>query len=368
MSTLSQRLAAAWKHSVDSGRLINRFQAAADDPDKRWKQGDWIVFGVRCVKGENSLPKNVSRENAYYAQNETQSRLIPGAVEEKVIPELGFICQYNGYRALRPGGALKPLGKQADISAAPEDCRFSCQDSSDPLSLLVREPLVQVPLSHYLWNAYYNAAPIDPNGHFLWVPKDVPKGIPKGIPKDVPEDALAGNSELTHYPQQLSLAFLSDAIALYQQLDNMLLFFNSLHSGASVNHIHFQAIAHSTPLPVETWPLIQTSRSYAILKDYPANVMAFGCSVSPDNLFRYIDRFQQNGTPFNLMFAGSQILLIPRNIEHEIVSEFPGNGIAALGMCGKIITVDRHAYETANKRRITSAFEKMTILSDAGFE
>ena len=88
--------------------------------------------------------------------------------------------------------------------------------------------------------------------------------------------------------------------------------------------------------------------------------MAFTTDTAPVELFRYIDQLQQQGTPFNLMFAGSRILLIPRNIDHEIVSEFPGNGIAALGICGKIITVDYQAYLAADRQRIESAFAKMT--------
>ncbi|MEM6452628.1 MAG: hypothetical protein AAF703_20220 [Cyanobacteria bacterium P01_D01_bin.105] len=353
MNTLTQRLYAAWQQAVDDNKLINEFQAAADDPDGRWAARDTIAFGVRCEPSQNALSekeqRNSQSNNLYYAQNLTQARAIPGAVEEKLIPELGFICQYNGYRALRPGGQLKPLGRQADISPAVEDCRFSCQDPSDPLSLLVREPLLQVPLTHYVWNAYYNAAPIDPNGHFLWVPADR-KSTDSG-----PDELV-----LTHYLQQLSLAFLEDAMSLFKQLEGTLLFFNSLHSGASVNHIHFQAIARSTPLPAETWPLTTTDKGYALLKGYPARVITFDIETAPAKLFSHIDRLQQQEIPFNLMLAGSRIFLIPRNIDHEIVSEFAGNGIAALGMCGKIVTVDYQSYQNVNQSRIQSAFNKMT--------
>jgi len=346
MPTLTQRLSAAWQRSVDDHQLINKFRAATNDPDGRWRTADIIAFGIRQQRGKN----------AYYAQNLTQSRSIPGAVEEKTIPGLGlgtglnagldFVCQYNGYRALRPGGEPKPLGRQADISPEPERCRFSCQDASNPLSLLVRKPLVEVPLKNYVWKAYYNAAPIDPDGHYLWVPSD--------------------RGTLTHYPQRLSLAFLEDVISLFQQLDSTLLFFNSLHSGASVNHIHFQAIAHRTPLLAEVWPLTPSRNhaadsQYAFLDGYPASVMAFPQTTAPSDLFKHIDALQQKGIPFNLMFTDSRTLLVPRNIDHEIVSEFQGNGIAALGMCGKIITVDYRAYARADQSRIESAFKKMTL-------
>ena len=330
---LTVRLYAAWERAVANNQLINEFEAVADDADGRWVKGDAIAFGI----------KRRDDQNIYYAQNLTQSREIQGAVEEKHIDGLNFICQFNGYRALRPGGELKPSGRQPDISPAPECCRFSCQDSRDPLSLLARQPLLQRSLAHFTWKAYYNAAPIDPDGHFLWIPT-----------------ASDSSASLSHFPQRLSLEFLADAFSLFKQLQNTLLFFNSLHSGASVNHIHFQAINYRRPLPVEAWPLSTPEASdYATLKDYPARVMVFDQGASAHQVFAWIDRLQQRCIPFNLMFVGTRIMLIPRRSEHEIVSEFPGNGIAALGMCGKIITVNRLAYVNASKETIESAFAKM---------
>ncbi len=330
---MTDRLYKAWQQAVVDNQLINEFTAVADDTDGRWVKGDAIAFGI----------KRSGNQNIYYAQNLTQAREIQGAVEEKRIDGLNFICQFNGYRALRPGGQLKPTGQQPDISPKPEHCRFSCQDSRDPLSLLARDPLLQLPLTNFNWRAYYNAAPLDPDGHFLWIPTPL------------------GSPTLAHFPQILSLAFLEDALILFKQFRHTLLFFNSLHSGASVNHIHFQAIRYQQPLPVESWPLTEQA-GYATLTGYPARVMVFAIDTSAHKVFEWIDRLQQRGIPFNLMLVGSRIVLIPRNIEHEIVSEFPGNGIAALGMCGKIITVDRSAYLEASKATIESAFAKMSLI------
>ena len=61
------------------------------------------------------------------------------------------------------------------------------------------------------------------------------------------------------------------------------------------------------------------------------------------------------------MLVGDRTLLIPRDINHEIVAEFSGNGIAALGLCGKIITVDRKAYLRADEAIIQQAFTKMVL-------
>lgn len=331
---VSHRLYEAWNQAVVDNKLINEFKALEADLEGRWMQGDAIAFGIKRHKDQN----------IYYAQNLTQAREIQGAVEEKHIDGLNFTCQFNGYRALRPGGELKPTGRQPDISPDPKRCRFSCQDSRDPLSLLARQPLLQRSLTHFTWKAYYNAAPIDPDGHFLWIPT-----------------ASDSSAPLSHIPQLLSLEFLQDAFSLFKQLRHTLLFFNSLHSGASVNHIHFQTINYKQPLPVEAWPLStpETASDYATLKDYPARVMVFDQGVPAHRVFAWIDWLQQRHIPFNLMFVGARIILVPRRSEHEIVSEFPGNGIAALGMCGKIITVNRLAYVNASKEAIESAFVKM---------
>ncbi|PZO16164.1 MAG: hypothetical protein DCF25_12735 [Leptolyngbya foveolarum] len=331
---ISAHLRLAWQQAVVGGELINEFQADRDAEDVQWAKGDRITFGIQ----------QQDDHYGYYAHNLTQNCKIESAVEERAIaglsPGVDFTCLYNGYRALRPGGARKSLGRQPDISAAPNDCRFACQDSTQPLSLLARTPLFQQSFERFTWKAYYNVAPIEPNGHFLWVP-------------------TRSARQLTHLPQVLSLPLLEDAFTLFKQLSKSFLFFNALHSGASVNHIHFQSIESDCPLPAETFPLIQET-DYATPEGYPAYLMMFDPGTSARKVFKYIDLLQTQGIPFNLMMTPRFIILVPRNINFEIVSEFPGNGLASLGMCGRIITIDRAAYLSANRSSVESAFKKMS--------
>lgn len=335
LQNLTQPLKAAWDKAVVSNQMINEFQASETDLEGQWVTGDRITFGIQQKNGINT----------YTAYNLTQSHEIHSAVEERAIEGIGqdisFTCQFNGYRALRPGGSRKALGPQPDISPAANDCRFFCQDDTHPLSLLVREPMLQLSLQHFTWKAYYNAAPIEPDGHFLWVPSQQA-------------------DTLTHISQALSLPLLEDALALFKQFPGTLLFFNSLHSGASVNHIHFQAITYQQPLPVETWP-IRKQKDYYLLDGYVAPLIVFEQPTTAGEVFTWIDRFQQRNIPFNLMLIKQRVILVPRDIKHEIISEFPGNGLAALGMCGRIITVDRNAYLWTNKESIESAFRKMVL-------
>lgn len=342
MSDLTARLYDAWKDAVLDEKIVNLFEAAQNDVAGYWMQGDKIVYGIRYI----------NKQFTYYAQNLSQSREIQGGTERKQLGDTGYVCQFNSYRALRPGANNRPIGRQPDIPAAPEQCRFHCQAAEHPISLLRRVPLLTKRFRHFTWNAYYNVAPLDKNGHFLWIPTD-------------PETNL-----LPHRPQVLSFESLEDAIKIFSQLRHTILFFNTLHAGASVNHIHLQALYHRETLPIESATIVNY-RGYRLLSTYPIQAIVFSVETSVDTIFTCVDRLQQKAIPFNLIMLNHQILLVVRNINHEIVSEFPGDGFAALGMCGVITTVDRNAYDTVTVAMIESTFKKMVIpakqIIDAGY-
>lgn len=332
MTDLDCRLYKVWQKAVLDGKIVNQFEAALNDPLGRWHRGDQIIYGIRSNEGQLE----------YYAQNLSQSNDIQGTIKEKRVGELGYIYRLNNYRTLRPGGSGRPIGRQLDISPEPEHCRFYCQDRTQPLSLLNRDPLLQVKLCYFTWNAYYNAAPLDKEGHFLWVPTNL------------------NAKTLSHMFQRLSPELLSDAIELFSQLDHTILFFNSLHAGASVNHIHFQAVCHQKNFPVEEISTVPY-KGYDFLDKFPAQSLVFTPMMSINKIFDCIDRLQSDGIPFNLVMLGKRILLTIRDIEHEIVSEFPGDGFAALEMCGSINTVDAQAYDAAHIGMLETAYKKMVI-------
>ena len=332
MSTLTSRLYDAWHHAVLTEKVINKFSAPRRDTLGRWEQEDQIIYGVRIQ--DNKF--------VYYARNLTQGYDIEGATEEKRVGDTGYLCRLNSYRALRPGAGNRPLGRQPDIPADASQCRFHCQDATHPISLLRREPLLNVPLAHFTWNAYYNVAPLEKAGHFLWVP------------------ATNGGTEIPHLLQRLTPELIEDAVALFSQLSKSILFFNALHAGASVNHIHFQAVAHRQSLPVESVSLMNY-KGYQLLEGYPVQAVVFNAKEQTPELIAYVEQLQQADIPFNLAMISERIFIIARDGDHAIVSEFPGDGLAALGMCGAIATVDRNAYNSVDAALIESAFKKMVI-------
>lgn len=338
MTPLTRRLYAAWKQAVLENKVINQFEAALDDPDGRWVKGDRIIYGVTSL----------NQQFVYYARNLTRGCDIKSATAQKQVSDnrnagsTSYLCRLNGYRALRPGSGHRPLGRQPDISADSALCRFHCQNKAHPISLLRREPLLLARLTHFTWRAYYNVAPLDAEGHFLWIP------------------TIPTSSGLTHMLQRLTPALIEDALQLFGRLSHSIFFFNALHAGASVNHIHFQSVSHYQPLPVESSRTMKY-KGYDLLDNYPVQAAVFNLQQQSGRLVTYITHLQRSNIPFNWIMLSDLILVVARNGNNAIVSEFPGDGLAALGMCGAIATVDRNAFETVTAARIESAFQKMVI-------
>ena len=214
-------------------------------------------------------------------------------------------------------------------------------DRNHPISLLRRTPLLAVPLTHFTWQAYYNVAPIDATGHFLWIP-------------------ATAQGTLPHLLQRLTPALIEDAVALFNRLSDTLLFFNALHAGASVNHIHFQAIRCQQALPIEAAP-VMPYKGYSLIDRYPAQAAVFDLPQQTAELTNFVEKLQQLDIPFNLAMLRSRAFVIARDGDQAVVPEFPGDGLAALGMCGAIATVDRTAFNTVTPELIQRVFKKMVI-------
>lgn len=320
----TQDLLNAWIRAIEGGKIVNEFETP---------NGEKIQFGLTIQSGYLR----------YYAKNIKTGREMPAIVEEKTIGQSNFVIQFNGYRALKPGGKVPNIGRQSDISGEPTSCRFYCQEPIRKLSILNRDPLIQIVLPNYKWNAYYNATPFEKEGHFLWLPVFTDRA-----------------TTIPHIQQELSRAFLEDALALFRRSDRLFIFFNSLHAGASVNHIHLQAIFHKQTLSIESASVIKRN-GLSVLNGYPANGIVFDRNAESGEIWPRVDFLQKEKIPFNLIFIGERICLIPRDPFHEAVSEFPMTVIASVELAGKIITVDRSAYDNISYAMIQKAFKKTTV-------
>jgi len=325
---IAWNLSRAWRRAARDRKI--RFEFTLDTAiDGVGRGGDCIVCGVEPIASGDRCQ--------YFARNETTGSEIQNPVVEKAIPSTDFLVQFNRGRSWRPGAGGRQPGRQPEISGAWQDCRFDCQMPTGPNSrnsLLLRDPLMQVELDHWRWNAYHNLVPFEAEGHFLWVPVRQ-QGWQMTIP---------------HYRQHLTREFLADFLQLGVIGSNMLFFFNSLHAGASVNHIHFQSVAYTQTLPLER--AIATSERVrygpaSLLKDYPAVALVFPSDIGIDELFPYIYRLQRSEPPipFNLLLIGDWVGIFPRNLDHEILPEMAGGAISAMEMAGKFITSNPANYD-----------------------
>jgi hypothetical protein len=327
-------LTATWRKAVQLGQIRNELYASGDDPEGRWKSGDKILFAITH-----------SRHGFSYAgKNLSTDKVINDAFAEKKVPGTEFHCQLNAYRTLRPEGGGLRIGKQPERSPSSNECGFFCKNFTNTMSLLRRAPLAQVMLKNHVWNGYYNAAPLEMGGHFIWVPVQLSDG----------------QVTLPHFPQTLNTAVIEDCFLLHDKSANLVLFFNSLHAGASVNHLHVHTIRLSHPLAIEKQRATLWRRVH-VLEAYPVESFLFEGIQSVDLVSEYVVRLQEIGIPFNLVWIGKRVFLMPRNIEHEVTAEFPFDAFSAIDICGKIVTTDRGTYDSISKERIEETLMKSTM-------
>jgi hypothetical protein len=327
-----------WNSAVLNGEVLTQVLAGVSDPRQQWQAGDRLLFGVRMnASGPEYVASNLS----------AGGNKVRADVEERIVSGTDFVCQFNGYRALRPRGNTLRAGRQADISPAMEDCRFSCQDRNRHLSLLSRRPLAQRQLRNWCWNAYSNAFPFEATGHLLWVP--VLPGNPVRIP---------------HFTQLLTRAFLEDLLQLASEEPSWTFSYSALHAGASVNHTHVQSVLHSRWLAVELAPVVHHS-GFTCLAGTPSQALVFDVNGTHDLIEQSVGRLRTQNVPFNLVLVHGKAFLFARNIDHEVVAEFPGDVLACTDFAGKIITSNRAVYEKVDAYLIRRAFSKTCLRVDA---
>lgn len=295
-SNLTEPLLHAWRKAIESGELLNEFEAFTDDPGRQWRKGDRLRCGLTLC----------SDQIDYFAANLTSGRPIVYKVKEK--PVGPYFVQVNPYRLLKP------------MPGSGSGCRFYCEEPSEPLSLLNRKVLLSIPLEHRCWNALGNAMPFDKDLHALLV-----------------------RAGYDHDPQLLDRESLDDMLLLAAKARGLLLFYNAIGAGASVDHLHWQIVFHGPT-------------RFAI-EDAPG---AFGTVFNPATeaaaIWETVNRLQQATPPipFNLLLVGGRAVVVPRTAQ-EATAGLPGTVIASFELIGKLIVTTHEAYEAATADRLEQA-------------
>jgi len=255
---------------------------------------------------------------------------------------------WNQFRALKPQVRPAGLGRQADYPPGVNECFFACQNPAHPLSLLRRDRLVHISLPNEPWAALYNAFPVEKDGHFLWVPVAID----------------AAKTGYPHWLQILTKPFVEDFLALGKATSAALTLFNSLHAGASVNHIHFHTVARRGGVPIEHASAVAVG-PYHLLENYPAMGLLYEEPVDLDAVWKAIDTLQRQAIPLNLIYTERRLHLFARDIHHEMIEEFPGGVMACMELSGRLITTEEHFYANADQQLLSRAFRKITLGREA---
>ena len=321
---LSIDLTEAWERLIARGAMRNTFEDAS---------GRKIEAGVRL--GRNG-------PESYAVAADTGADVCEPA--ERMRLASGMEVLYNPMARLKPHTPPAKAGRQADIAAESGACPLACQDPDHPLSLLRRPALVQISCPHQPWRAYPNVAPWEARGLMIWVP----------CPPD------AASRALPHVPQVLRYPDLEDFLAIVQAGAGMATFFNSLHGGASANHLHFQGVACDGRMAVEEADRVPEGR-YTILAGYPASGVVFPLKAAAADLWGPIERFQEAGYPFNLIALARGIYLFARDPRHEVLEEFPGRAFGAINLAGLFITSDPEERKNVSDQTIAAAYTRLTL-------
>lgn len=342
---LQHSLLQAWQTAIEAGKFANEFVAPFDDPQQRWQAGDRIVFGLRM--GADVEFYAINREPVGRTgplSDPLSGQPISLQFEERVLASSGIHCSFCEHRLFKPGASRPSPGRQPAISPDEQHCRFFCREADHPLSLRSRAPLATISLRNFQWNAYHNAVPLEPRGHFLFVPLR----------------AHGASERLPHLPQRLSSSLLADLLELSSRLPDLVLLFNSLGAGASVNHIHAQAVCRASPLAIER-AATRRYRGYWIVEDYPAKAVCFTREDDAE-IDRVVSMLQEESRPYNIVICHGRIFVIPRNADHEIVAELPGDAMAGIDFVGRLSVLYRDTFDRLDEECVARAFSK-TIAS-----
>jgi hypothetical protein len=293
-----------------------------------------IRFGVR----------DSAAGHEFFAVNPRTETEIPLQAQPPRVTASGLTIKLNEFRRLRPASPILKPGRRPEESFAIEACRFGCQNAEAPNSILRRPVLLRIRGREGELAVIPQLAPLEP-AHVLLVP---------GEGKDFP-----------HIDQLLFPELVGEMFAMSSAAPGWMFVFNSMHAGATVRHLHLQALRWSDPLPIEG-AVTRREQGFTIIDDprFPAGGFLFD-TAEAWHLSNAIELLQNGGYPLNLLLKAGRAYLFPRHPDHEIVASFPYSGFAAMEMSGVIYTSSREAFDAATDDRINEALA-VTSLGNIG--
>ncbi len=319
-----------WRDMITDGQLTRK----AIDPKTQDE------FEISLIMLEDSSIE-------YHARNLTKGEDIFEKVVEEKIPGSEFIREFNPFEGFAKKTKPKIPGKQPDLPDHNRECGFNCTNASIARSMLNRDPVFEFMVNGEMWKAYSKRIFADKRGHFVLIPDITKLRNKRG--------------------QLITETDMKAVIDISNRSKNISVLYNSLHAGASVNHIHFHLVYHRERFALEKTRFGQRDKvgSVGIYSsiDYGLKViMLDGKDIEEVSTiaFNLINRLQQDSIPYNLMIVDGKIYIMPRNIKHEVVEEFP-RSVGIREFYGKFVGYTKEDFDYITEEKILSAFKKMSL-------
>jgi hypothetical protein len=322
-----------WQNMIKQGRLTRK----AIDPET---QNEFEI--ALAVKDDGAIE--------YRARNLTEGKDVEYKVTEEIVPESMFIREFNPFEGFAEKVRPRISGRQPDLPDHSQRCGFSCMDASIETSMLNRKPVAVFKVNGELWQAYSKRIFADKRGHLVLIP-DITN------PENKRGQLITGKD-------------IGAVISMSNESRNTVILYNSLHAGASVNHIHFHLVYHGERLPIEyeNFEKTVTISDVNVYRstDYGIKVIMLEGQNKQEVssvALGFISRLQDEGIPFNLLIANGKVYIMPRNIENEVVSEFP-RPIGIRELYGKFTAYNQTEIDELTKEKIASAFNKLSLTEE----
>lgn len=160
-----------------------------------------------------------------------------------------------------------------------------------------------------------------------------------------------------HNSQYLSKEYLDYVFHLQtsaqEQIPDLVITYNSLGAGASVNHLHFQVFLEDQALAVFSRKFAHNGGPEA----YPASCCVF---TNIDDGWHHIQKHHAANVPYNLIFKDNRIFCLPRKVANK---EFPEIDISTYGwsdMAGAFNLNDKDVFKQISADRLIETIRAVT--------
>lgn len=211
-----------------------------------------------------------------------------------------FLLNYNPLRHFRPARMSKVAKLQLNTPFNPDGFHFN-------KPFLEKEIFAEGEMLNRQVSLFYNKFPIVEHHAMLVVDR---------------------RSNRNQYLSKEDLYFIAELQASLQvQNPHLVIAFNSLGAGASVNHLHFHCFIEQEAFPI--FCPIYTQNGGDRL--YPAN-----CHVTnePDAAWSFVTSCHENNIAYNLLFRDGKIFYLPRKPPQRTIEPFDLAGFGWSHMAG----------------------------------